>query len=141
MEMDEEGFKRSWKLLKNAIQDIQEKENRNEISFEKFYRIVYTMVVRKYGERLYTGLKEVISQHLETKVRQEMLCALDNNFLQTLNEAWIDHKMSMTMIKELLMYMERSYIRINQMEDVYDVGLIIFRDEVSFFNRSLVNSN
>merc|ERR1719193_2465486 len=65
----------------------------------------YTMVLHKHGERLYSGLKEVVTNHLESKVRQDVLQALNNNFLQTLNAAWNDHQTSMVMIRDILLYM------------------------------------
>lgn len=67
MSMDEKYVENIWLLLKNAIQEIQKKNN-SGLSFEELYRNAYTMVLHKHGERLYTGLKEVVTQHLETKV-------------------------------------------------------------------------
>ena len=43
------------------------------------------MVLHKHGEKLYNGLKEVVTAHLETKVRNDVLASLHNNFLHTLN--------------------------------------------------------
>lgn len=34
-----------------------------------------------------------------------MLNSLNNNFLQTLNQAWNDHQTAMVMIRDILMYM------------------------------------
>jgi len=65
--MDEKYVESIWTLLKNAIQEIQKKNN-SGLSFEELYRNAYTMVLHKHGERLYTGLKEVVTQHLESKV-------------------------------------------------------------------------
>lgn len=67
MTMDEKYVESIWVLLKNAIQEIQKKNN-SGLSFEELYRNAYTMVLHKHGERLYTGLKEVVTQHLESKV-------------------------------------------------------------------------
>ena len=58
-----------------------------------------------------TGLKEVVTQHLESKVRNDVLAALNNNFLQTLNATWSDHQTSMVMIRDILMYMDRVYVQ------------------------------
>lgn len=66
MSMDEKYVESIWTLLKNAIQEIQKKNN-SGLSFEELYRNAYTMVLHKYGERLYTGLREVVTQHLELK--------------------------------------------------------------------------
>ena len=65
--MDEKFVDNIWSLLKNAIQEIQKKNN-SGLSFEELYRNAYTMVLHKHGERLYSGLKEVVTNHLEMKV-------------------------------------------------------------------------
>ncbi|ODM98047.1 Cullin-3 [Orchesella cincta] len=129
MTMDEKYVENIWSLLKSAIQEIQKKNN-SGLSFEELYRNAYTMVLHKHGERLYTGLKEVVTQHLETKVREDVLRSLHNNFLQVLNQAWNDHQTSMVMIRDILMYMDRVYVQQNNVDNVYNLGLIIFRDQV-----------
>ena len=82
--MDEKYVENIWHLLKDAIQEIQRKNN-SGLSFEELYRNAYTMVLHKHGEKLYNGLKEVVTAHLETKVRADVLASLNNNFLHTLN--------------------------------------------------------
>ncbi|XKL66368.1 hypothetical protein PGB90_009788 [Kerria lacca] len=129
MSMDEKFVENIWALLKNAIQEIQKKNN-SGLSFEELYRNAYTMVLHKHGEKLYSGLKEVVTSHLETKVREDVLKSLNNNFLQTLNQAWNDHQTSMVMIRDILMYVDRVYVQQNEVDNVYNLGLIIFRDQV-----------
>ena len=75
MTMDEKYVNNIWSLLKNAIQEIQKKNN-SGLSFEELYRNAYTMVLHKHGEKLYTGLREVVTDHLTNKVsgRQLMSC-------------------------------------------------------------------
>lgn len=140
--MDEKYVESIWALLKSAIQEIQKKNN-SGLSFEELYRNAYTMVLHKYGERLYTGLKEVVTQHLENKVREDVLRSLHNNFLQTLNLAWNDHQTSMVMIRDILMYMDRVYVQQNDVDNVYNLGLIIFRDQVivKCFNSNCLRKN
>ena len=67
MTMDEKYVNNIWTLLKNAIQEIQKKNN-SGLSFEELYRNAYTMVLHKHGEKLYTGLREVVTDHLVNKV-------------------------------------------------------------------------
>ncbi|KAK7484868.1 hypothetical protein BaRGS_00023911 [Batillaria attramentaria] len=129
MTMDEKYVNNIWALLKNAIQEIQKKNN-SGLSFEELYRNAYTMVLHKHGEKLYMGLREVVTDHLVHKVREDVLSALNNNFLQTLNMAWNDHQTSMVMIRDILMYMDRVYVQQNNVDNVYNLGLIIFRDQV-----------
>lgn len=65
--MDDKFVDNIWALLKNAIQEIQRKNN-SGLSFEELYRNAYTMVLHKHGEKLYSGLKEVVTDHLESSV-------------------------------------------------------------------------
>lgn len=129
MTMDEKYVNSIWTLLRNAIQEIQKKNN-SGLSFEELYRNAYTMVLHKHGEKLYTGLREVVTEHLINKVREDVLRALNNHFLQTLNIAWNDHQTSMVMIRDILMYMDRVYVQQNNVDNVYNLGLMIFRDQV-----------
>uniref|UniRef100_A0A240PKB2 Cullin family profile domain-containing protein n=1 Tax=Anopheles epiroticus TaxID=199890 RepID=A0A240PKB2_9DIPT len=134
MTMDEKYVESIWSLLKNAIQEIQKKNN-SGLSFEELYRNAYTMVLHKHGERLYSGLKEVVTHHLESKVREEVLRSFNCNFLQTLNQCWNDHQTSMVMIRDILMYMDRVYVQQNDVDNVYNLGLNIFRDQVVRYPR------
>lgn len=127
--MDEKYVNVIWQMLKNAIQEIQKKNN-SGLSFEELYRNAYTMVLNKYGEKLYTGLKEVVTEHLTQKVRKDVLQSLNNNFLSVLNQAWNDHQTAMVMIRDILMYMDRVYVQNYNVEPVYNLGLILFRDTV-----------
>jgi cullin 3 len=127
--MDEKYVNVIWSMLKNAIQEIQKKNN-SGLSFEELYRNAYTMVLNKYGEKLYSGLKEVVSEHLVNKVRRDVLNSLHNNFLATLNTAWNDHQTAMVMIRDILMYMDRVYVQTYNVEPVYSLGLTLFRDTV-----------
>lgn len=65
--MDEKYVANIWDLLHNAIQEIQRKNN-SGLSFEELYRNAYTMVLHKHGERLYKGLRDVVTSHLVEKV-------------------------------------------------------------------------
>ena len=80
------------KLLRNAIREIQKKNN-SGLSFEELYRLgregvglmgvvhvvgvvcrnAYTLVLHKQGARLYTMLKEVINSHLISEVSVSLL--------------------------------------------------------------------
>jgi cullin 3 len=66
--MDDRYVNEIWNLsLKAAIHEIQKKNN-SGLSFEELYRNAYTMVLHKHGEKLYTGTREVVIEHLVQKV-------------------------------------------------------------------------
>lgn len=129
MSMDEKYAQSIWEMLRNAIQEIQKKNN-SGLSFEELYRNAYTMVLHKHGDRLYSGLRDVVIEHLRSKIRAEVLGSMNNNFLETLNTAWSDHSTSMVMIRDILMYMDRVYVSQQNALPVYNLGLTLFRDEV-----------
>ena len=65
--MNDSYVKSIWTLLKNAIIEIQRKNN-SGLSFEELYRNAYTMVLHKHGEKLYSGLQNTLNDHLTYKV-------------------------------------------------------------------------
>lgn len=68
-------------------------------------------------------------------MREDVLKSLRNNFLLTLNQAWNDHQTSMVMIRDILMYMDRVYVQQNDVDNVYNLGLIVFRDQVNLLRK------
>lgn len=73
--MDEKYVNNIWNRLKTAIQEIQKKNN-SGLSFEELYRNAYTMVLHKYGSRLYEGLRDVVKDHLVNKVIKASFCVI-----------------------------------------------------------------
>lgn len=78
--MDEKYVNTIWTRLKTAIQEIQKKNN-SGLSFEELYRNAYTMVLHKYGERLYNGLRDVVKDHLIAKVMPLILLIIYNIYV------------------------------------------------------------
>lgn len=56
--------------------------------------------------------------------------SITGRFLETLNRAWSDHTTAMVMIRDILMYMDRVYVQQVGVQPVYQMGLIIFREEI-----------
>lgn len=127
--MDPNYAENTWNLLKNAIHEIH-KKNASGLSFEELYRNAYNMVLHKYGDKLYNGLNGVVDKHLK-EIADDVAGANDDKFLYALNEAWGDHTQSMLMIRDILMYMDRVYVVHNNVSTVYDLGLMLFRENVA----------
>jgi len=129
MTMDVRYVESIWAGLKNAIQEIQKKNN-SGLSFEELYRNAYTMVLHKHGDKLYNGLRDVVTEHLNDKVQKDVVRSLNDDFLPSLSQQWKDHQTAMVMIRDILMYMDRVYVQQQNVESVYNLGLTIFRDQV-----------
>uniref|UniRef100_A0A914HNV9 Cullin family profile domain-containing protein n=1 Tax=Globodera rostochiensis TaxID=31243 RepID=A0A914HNV9_GLORO len=99
-------------------------------TFEELYRNAYTMVLHKHGDKLYEGLKEVVREHLQTRIRDVVVESINGRFLEVLNRVWTDHTTSMVMIRDILMYLDRVYVSQANVESVHPLGLRIFREEV-----------
>ena len=58
--------------------------------------------------------------------------SLNTNMLSELIKAWNDHTTAMTMIRDILMYLDRVYVvqQKHAVDTVYNLGLRLFRDEV-----------
>ena len=127
-QMDEDYANRTWQTLHDAISEIH-KQNASGLSFEELYRNAYNMVLHKFGDKLYSGLTETITKHLQT-VAAEVQATQDDRFMLELKDKWDKHKLSSIMIRDILMYMDRTYVAAQKKTPVYDKGLQIFRDEV-----------
>ena len=128
-QMDPNYAENTWNLLKNAIHEIH-RQNASGLSFEELYRNAYNMVLHKYGDLLYRGLREVVHEHLQS-VALQVAHSNDQEFLPQLQVAWNCHKMSMMMIRDILMYMDRVYVMANSVRTVYDLGLYYFLEDVA----------
>lgn len=127
--MDERESNRTWECLKHAIHQIHQ-HNASSLSFEELYRNAYNLVLHKYGELLYNGVQGVVADHLKS-VAQCCVDCPDDRLLEELKRQWDDHKTTMVMIRDILMYMDRNFVSQYKKVPVYEMGLIIFRESVS----------
>ena len=75
--MDESDVENTWSSLKNSIQEILKKRlaflhpalySAAGFSFPETCENAHNMVLHKHGEKLYNGIKEVVTHHLESIV-------------------------------------------------------------------------
>ena len=121
---DTDMVTRSWEKLSSAILKIFNEEA-GELSFEELYRTGYNMVLHKHGEKLYENVEELLkvrSQEICKKVESET----DVTFLEGLKREWQDHKRSLRMVRDILMYMDRTFVKQNSKKPVYDMGVHLF---------------
>jgi len=131
--MDDKESNRTWECVKYAIHQIHQ-HNASSLSFEELYRNAYNLVLHKYGELLYNGVHEVVADHLKV-VAQSCVDSADDRLLEELKKQWDDHKTTMVMIRDILMYMDRNFVSQYKKVPVYEMGLIIFRENVSGHTR------
>uniref|UniRef100_A0A1B0G032 Cullin family profile domain-containing protein n=1 Tax=Glossina morsitans morsitans TaxID=37546 RepID=A0A1B0G032_GLOMM len=131
---DEEDMTQAWALLKDGIQKIHNKD-KSDLSFERLSRCAYHMVLHKHGRSLYLRVRDVMKEHLVEKVRDHILQNRDQNLLSKVNQAWGDHQTAVAFINAILTYMNYAYVKTAGVESVYNLSLILFRDEIIYYSK------
>ncbi|KAL5759545.1 hypothetical protein ACOSQ2_018383 [Xanthoceras sorbifolium] len=119
---------KTWKILEHAIHEIYN-HNASGLSFEELYRNAYNMVLHKFGEKLYKGLVHTMTLHL-IEISKSIEAAQGSLFLEELNRKWNDHNKALQMIRDILMYMDRTYIPSTHKTPVHELGLNLWRDNI-----------
>lgn len=119
---------KTWRLLEHAINEIYN-HNASGLSFEELYRNAYNMVLHKFGDKLYTGLVSTMTRHL-TSMSKSIEDTHGEMFLEELNNKWTDHNKALQMIRDILMYMDRTYVPSSHKTPVHNLGLNLWRDNV-----------
>jgi cullin 3 len=64
------------------------------------------------------------------QVSAAILNALNHNLLSVLNKEWTDHQVAMAMIRDILMYLDKIYVEPSDLDNFFNLGIILFRDKV-----------
>jgi cullin 3 len=105
----------------------------SQLSYEQLYRKAYNMVLQRQGDLLYEGIKNILSKHLHvsaTVVEQ----STNDHFLHSLVKEWTAHEVAFSIIKGVLLYMDKSYCgnARNPKPLIYDAAVELFRDVVVY---------
>ncbi|KAI1409031.1 putative cullulin 3 [Hypoxylon sp. FL1857] len=145
-------FEQCWEKLREALRDIHTR-NAGNLSFEQLYRYSYKIVLRKLGERLYDRVKQfeekwfadevippiraLITTNLVSVTLDEVpgtsvveRRAMGEKFLKGVRTSWENHNMSMNMIADILMYLERGYSQDHSRPPIYAATIGLFRDHI-----------
>ncbi|KAI9170220.1 hypothetical protein LWI28_024686 [Acer negundo] len=119
---------KTWKILEHAIHEIYN-HNASGLSFEELYRNAYNMVLHKFGDKLYGELVTTMTSHLK-EISKSIEAAQGGLFLEELNRKWNDHNKALQMIRDILMYMDRTYIPSTHKTPVHELGLNLWKDYI-----------
>ncbi|CAJ2665650.1 cullin-3A-like [Trifolium pratense] len=132
--LDPNYAEKTWKILEHAIHEIYN-HNSSQLSFEELYRNAYNMVLQKFGEKLYSGLVTTMTSHLR-QISQSIESAQGEIFLEELNRKWVEHNKALLMIRDILMYMDRTFVPSSRKTPVHELGLNLWRDVVIHSNKT-----
>ncbi|KAF2227861.1 Cullin [Elsinoe ampelina] len=145
-------FDATWQVLEAAFHEIHTK-NASKLSFETLYRNAYKLVLKKQGEGLYLKVAEFETRWLSTEVRSKVVQNLtqelldlganpsssvtqrresEQRFLKELRQVWQDHQVSMSMLTDVMMYMDRVYCADNRRPSIFSKAMSLFRDHILY---------
>lgn len=119
-----------WNTIHNAIDEIYN-QNVSILSYEELYRNAYNLVLHKHYELLYDGVKNDIRDHLAISLI-EIIEAKNESILAAIVHAWLFHTVAFNMMKDILMYMDRSYSIPRKKAPVYTMALQLFREVIVY---------
>ncbi|KAI9046118.1 cullin family protein [Aspergillus affinis] len=145
-------FETYWNVLSTSLKMIHTK-NASSLSFEQLYRNAYNTVLMTRGNDLYEKVKELEQEWLDTDVQKRVTEAIapgllltkdtgdagdqanekraaGEKFLAALREVWEDHQLCMSMITDVLMYMDRVVSTDKGRPSIYVAAMALFRDSV-----------
>nr|OQO29980.1 hypothetical protein B0A51_02672 [Rachicladosporium sp. CCFEE 5018] len=146
-------FNETWGVLEKAFLEIHTK-NASALSFEELYRNAYKIVLKKKGDELYKRVADFEERWLAMHVRERVvnlltppLMMLDSvsgrsltttaekkdsgeKFLRELRGAWEDHQVCMSMLTDVLMYMDRVYCQDSRQPSIFAKSMGLFRDQI-----------
>jgi len=128
MNMSQTQAQEVWSSLDSSIQKIFLFEA-SSLSFEELYRKGYDLVIQKYGDLLYNGLSNSVRYQCKL-ISDKLSTQSDTALLETMNESWKNYKKAMEMVKDILMYMDRNYVKQKNVQPVFELGFTIFYEEV-----------
>ncbi|KAK3694354.1 Cullin [Podospora appendiculata] len=152
MNREASEFEPCWILLRDALTDIHTK-NAGRLSFEQLYRASYKIVLRKKGELLYDKVRtfeeEWFRDHIMPPISELITNTLvsvalfhppassmherrqmSEKFLRGIRDSWEEHNMSMNMIADILMYLDRAYTAESKKPSIFATTIGLFRDHI-----------
>ncbi|KEH22313.1 cullin-3A-like protein [Medicago truncatula] len=132
---DPEYFDKNWNILKHAIREIFKcNDNARHLSFGELHRHAYYMVLHNFGEKLYSKLVATMTSHVK-EIAKSVEASEGSSFLEELNTKWNDYYKALEIIRDILMYMDRTYIPSTKNKPVYELGLNLWRENVIYSNQ------
>ncbi|QDZ25877.1 cullin [Chloropicon primus] len=136
VDLEPDYKEKTWKRLESAMRDIFD-HNPSKLSFEELYRCAYNMVLHKFGSYLYENVVRTISARLEV-VGREVESESGQAFLQQLVHSWSDYTRAMQNIRDILMYMNKTFVKQHNKTPVHELGNKLWNENL--LQRPLVRS-
>ena len=127
-QFDQSEVERSWAVLREAIGQIHS-QNASQLSFEELYRSAYNMVLNRHGEFLYKAVSDILSKHMD-EIADRVASTSGSSLVPALALEFKDHKTTLSMIRDILMYMDRNFVKPTGRTAIFEVGMDAFSSVV-----------
>lgn len=117
-----------WNKLETAIELIYN-QNASPLSYQDLFGYAYDMIQNKHGNFLYDSLEISLKKNVKI-LCSELQNQRDEIFLRNLIDLWKIHLASINVIADILMYMDRTFVRSNNKMNVINLGNQIFLKEI-----------
>jgi cullin 3 len=111
--------------LRRGISQIYAK-NSSELSFEELYRTSYNLVLVGAGSNAYNGAKDAMLSFLSASLAHLQQGVDRNTFLSSLSSLWLDYCLCIKSTSEVLMYLDRTWVKTQSLPTVHQMGLDTF---------------
>ncbi|KAJ9470606.1 Cullin-3B [Diplonema papillatum] len=91
-------------MIEDAISEIYYFRSSSRLSFQELYNAVYSLCRYNHVEMLYRRLERKLKKHV-LYMKQSVMTAGDNSFLEALVATWHEHRRAVGMICDFCMYM------------------------------------
>ena len=93
------------------------------------FSYAFNMVLHKFGEQLYSGLVMTMTSYL-SEISKLIQYAQGQLLLEELNRKWADYKKALETIRDVMMYMEKTFIPSTHKTPIRELGFNLWRDIV-----------
>lgn len=122
----DQSFEELWAALQDAIDCIYE-NNVSGLSFEKLYRTIYTIVLRKKSSDLYNKLGDYLAKKLDKLKKEQFHEVQGFELLTKVMQVWESQCNCFKLISDVMIYMDKVYCKPERKLETYDLGLEIFK--------------
>ena len=106
--MDKKAAENTWEQLAHSFDEMYNR-NTSHLLYEQVYRLSYNMVLQKHGDLLYEKVNSTFKRYSKISL-DAILSEPDQNLLYALFKAWEEHRTTILMIRDVVMYMDKTHI-------------------------------
>merc|ERR1712137_109294 len=124
---------KTWSKLSHAVDAIHESSPVSD-SMESLYNSVKDLCLHKFAEETYQNLRQQYQKYLQTDGRalhdQQRQSADSLALLRSTNATWDSHCRQIRMIRDIFLYLDRTYVFQTPERSLWEMGCTLFRSQV-----------